>query len=1071
MTTHNNNIDNQSVFFTICSKNFLAHSKVLFNSIKEQYPNAKLYLGLCDKIDNSIDQSSEMFEFILLEQLDIPNLDEMSRTYNITEFNTAIKPFVFLYLFEKLGHKNVVYLDPDILVVDKLEEVDNLLACGSEAILTPHILSPAESNQLDDQKFLLFGVYNLGFLALSNTSNVINYLHWWSRRLQKQCIIKIEAGIFVDQKWCDLLPAFVEKTNILRHPGYNVAYWNLPQRTITQTGNTWFSNNQPLRFVHFSGNKIDDGNTFSRHSSEVTVDNIGDLKLLLDYYREQVYKNGHEFYRKLPYAYSWNGSAGVNLHTPDNLDMANTSETISSSNRSVKSAKKYNLKAKVVTTLNALPVAKQLSGGYIPLLKKVWRSYKLNGINHVKSKVVDLSSYKQNPGTVVSEASSNHHLKKILLLDWAIPKPDQDAASIYTFLLLKIFKSQGYSVSLLPCNLKYEETYSKQLASEGIDVFYYPQVTSIAQWLEDNAANFDICVLSRGPVVWPYLKTIKKAAPNLKLIFNSIDLHHLRELRQAALSNDEALKTSAEKTRDQEYELIRTCDLTFLISTDEAYIVRENLPEAPITVLPLVYDSIPGANKAIAFQDRSDILFIGSFPHLPNIDAIEYFVEQVLPHLVKLNPLIKLKIAGANPPPSISKYADNPNIEILGFVTDLKPLYDSIKLSIAPLRFGAGIKGKIAGSMCYGVPSIATSLAAEGMGLTDNHNILIADSPIEFAQKINNAYSDEALWKRISQNSHEYALNNYSYQVIQKRVANLLWTLNEGWSPLQSSYEIDSWDSYQTHHKKQIKTYIHRQKVEQDFLPEDHESAFNTFGKCAVCNQQTEYLTSFMYSTCNAPNGKPMPNWREHMQCKHCKLVNRVRASMHALHTLCPPKRDSKIYITEQVTSTYSWLKHRYAYLQGSEYLGEGILPGSIVNQIRHENIMELSFDDNSFDYFLSFDVLEHVPDPIAGFKEAYRVLNEGGVMLFTVPFAYDSKNDIIRASMTESGELIHHLPPEYHGNPVDPEGGALCFRYFGWAMLDELRNVGFKQAKAIAYWSAEQGYLGKEQYLFVATK
>jgi glycosyltransferase involved in cell wall biosynthesis len=1069
-----NPVNKNNIFFTICSKNFLAHAKVLFNSVKEHYPNALFYLALCDQVDDCFDPALEPFTFIYLDQLHIPNLSEMAQDYNITEFNTAIKPFVFLHLFKNHDVKNVIYLDPDLLIINKLEEVDQLLSQGVEAILTPHILNPAETNQLDDQKFLLFGIYNLGFLALSNTTSVIKYLQWWSRKLQKQCVINIEEGIFVDQKWCDLLPAFVDKTHILRHAGYNVAYWNLPQRSIRKINNSWFANDETLRFVHFSGNKIDDETVFSRHSQEVTIQNIGDLVLLLNDYREQVYANGHEFYRKLPYAFNWNGKAGVNLHTPDTLDMAETIKPESTqAQEKIMPIKKYNLKSKIVTTLNAVPVAMQLSGGYRSLAKKAWRSYRTNGLNHVKNIIVNLSSYKINPQTTPRNLPTlpNKEIKSILVMDWAIPKPDQDAASIYTFLLLKIFKSQGYEVSFLPCNLKYEETYSESLTQEGINAYYYPQATSIQQWLEENISQFDICVLSRGPVVWPYLKTIRSIAPTIKLIFNTIDLHYIREQRQGKLTKNEAQIKFSQTLRDQEYELINTCDLTLLISTDEAYTVRENLPQAKIAVLPLVYDSIPGASKVIPFKNRKDILFIGSFPHFPNIDAIEYFVEQILPILVKLDPTIKLKIIGSNPPDSILKLANNPNIEILGFVKDLQPLYDNIKLSIAPLRFGAGIKGKIANSMCYGVPTVATTLAGEGMGLVDNQTIIIADTPNDFAHKIFETYNDEHLWNKISENSYKFALSHYSYEVIQRKVTNLLWALNEGWNPIQSFYEIDSWSAYQAHNKKLNTNYIKRLKIEQDLLPEDHISAFSTVGICEICSMETEFISSFMYTTCNAPNGKAMPNWREHMQCKHCQLVNRVRASLHALHTFYPPNRDSKIYITEQVTSTYAWLKKRYINLQGSEYLGDQFSSGEIKNNIRHENIMELSFDENQFDYFLSFDVLEHVPNPLKGFSEAYRVLNRNGILMFTVPFAYDSEEDIVRATLTESGELIHHLPPEYHGNPVDPEGGALSYRDFGWKLLDELRTIGFNDVRAVAYWSKEQGYLGREQFLFIARK
>lgn len=207
------------------------------------------------------------------------------------------------------------------------------------------------------------------------------------------------------------------------------------------------------------------------------------------------------------------------------------------------------------------------------------------------------------------------------------------------------------------------------------------------------------------------------------------------------------------------------------------------------------------------------------------------------------------------------------------------------------------------------------------------------------------------------------------------------------------------------------------------------------------------------------------------MQCEHCGLVNRMRAALNALHTYAPPETSSQIYITERLTRTYQWLAERYPRLQGSEYFGPTHQPGSIVDGIRHEDVMNLSFADGSFDRVLSFDVLEHVPDPDRAFSALFRVLKPGGVLIFSVPFSSDSAVDIVRATLEQDGNVTHHMPAEYHGNPVDPEGGALCFRYFGWEALDKLRSVGFRSVRCFAYWSAEQGYLGREQYLFLAVK
>ena len=1069
-----------SAFFTICSKNFLAHARALFNSVRPHYPNSRFFVVLCDRVDSFFDPTQEPFEFIFLEELNLTNLAEMASRYNITEFNTAVKPYAFIQLIKGFHFDSVVYLDPDLFFVDKMQELDQLLADGAEAVLTPHILQPAEHDEVHDGKMLLYGIYNLGFLALRNTPAVNVFLQWWARRLERDCVIRLDEGLFVDQKWADLLPAFVPGARVLHHPGYNVAYWNLPQRKITRKGDRWFANDQPLRFVHFSGNQLDNLTTFSRHSQQVTINNIGDLRELLDAYRQEVYKQGHAFYRSLPYAYSWDGEAEINLHTPKELDLSSReARLVTPVEDSADVATRHlypfaGLRRRYSVLRQAVPTAKRLSGGWKPLFRRAWRAYRQHGWHHVKLKAVELSGFRAPPSMLVvhqadETSEGGRNSMRLLYLDWAIPKPDQDAASVTAKLLLQIFDSIGYNVTFVPCSLKYEECYYEDLVAANIEIIVYPATQSVNEWLKDNAKNFDVCVMARGPVVWPYLETIKACAPNLRLIFNTVDLHYLRELRQAELANDEVARQSALELRDQELELIDKCDLTILLSNDELYTVRELRPEAPLTVLPIVFKDISGADQG--YEQRRHILFIGSFPHKPNIDAVIFFAKLVFPIIKRQIPDICFKVIGANPPEAIQRLAEVPGIDILGFVKDLDPVFADIRLTVAPLRYGAGIKGKIGTSLCYGVPCVATPIAVEGMGLTAGKNVLVGETPEQFASAVCDAYLNAEIWKSLSREGHKFALENYSVEVVKDRVYNLLFAVTNGWQPIHNVVEIDRWESFQKHSVKMDNEYERRLLREQALLPTDGSDSFRTPGFCCVCGTHTSFLTSFMFSTGITPDGRPMPNWREHMQCEHCGLVNRIRAAINALHIYAPPKPDSQIYITERVTKTYHWFAARYQRLQGSEYFGSSYHPGASVDGIRHEDLMYLSFPDSSFDRVLSFDVLEHVSDPYRAFRELFRVLNPGGVLIFTVPFSSQSQVDIVRASLSEDCTIVHHLPPEYHGNPLDPEGGALAFRYFGWEMMSRLRDIGFKNVRCLAYWSEQQGYLGREQTLFIATK
>jgi SAM-dependent methyltransferase len=183
------------------------------------------------------------------------------------------------------------------------------------------------------------------------------------------------------------------------------------------------------------------------------------------------------------------------------------------------------------------------------------------------------------------------------------------------------------------------------------------------------------------------------------------------------------------------------------------------------------------------------------------------------------------------------------------------------------------------------------------------------------------------------------------------------------------------------------------------------------------------------------------------------------------------PTADARLYVTEQTTPLFRHLGRGFRNAVGSEYLGRKVPLGATLNGVRNEDLTALTFADGSFDYVVSLDVLEHVPDDRAAFSECYRCLAPGGVLLFTAPFDLASRENIVRARMTEDGSVGHIRTPEYHGNPVDPEKGALCYRYFGWEVIQQLEAVGFVDVQALVYWSRDLAYLGGDQVIFTARK
>lgn len=305
----------ETAFFTICAKNYVSYAHTLFDSLKKHYPGGTFYLVLADRLEGARIDLGEGVKILEAEDLPVDDLARMAFRYDITEFSTAIKPASFKYIFDIGEQESVVYIDPDILVVSPLEEMHQLLEKGAQAVLTPHICEPVDDgDKPDDVSMLRAGVYNLGFLALRRSKAVNSVLDWWHGRLTKDCRIALEEGLFVDQKWIDLLPSFLEDTAILRHPGYNAAYWNLMQRHIEYADGKWFCNKKPLRFFHFSGIDLKNDRVFSKHQSRFDMNNIGDLRKLAKDYRQQILNNGQENFSRLPYAYG-KTSSGENIPT------------------------------------------------------------------------------------------------------------------------------------------------------------------------------------------------------------------------------------------------------------------------------------------------------------------------------------------------------------------------------------------------------------------------------------------------------------------------------------------------------------------------------------------------------------------------------------------------------------------------------------------------------------------------------------------------------------------------------------------------------------------------------------
>lgn len=293
-----------TVYFSICSANYLPLARTLHASLTKHEPGAAFVLFLADEVPAALSAEALPFEVVEARQLGIENFADMAFRYDIMEFNTAIKPFCFLHLMDRSPNARVVYLDPDIYVTGALDELTKQFDAGAELILTPHALAPLDDGyDPDDQRIMQTGAYNLGFAAMQDSADTRVLLHWWASHMRTRCISDLPGGLFVDQKFMDMAPAFVEQTHILRHRGYNAAYWNLHERPIKKDGPHYLAGPDPLVFFHFSGVDRKDPNVFSRHQNRFSAATIGDALPLLDAYKEQLRVHDDEDWSSVPYAY------------------------------------------------------------------------------------------------------------------------------------------------------------------------------------------------------------------------------------------------------------------------------------------------------------------------------------------------------------------------------------------------------------------------------------------------------------------------------------------------------------------------------------------------------------------------------------------------------------------------------------------------------------------------------------------------------------------------------------------------------------------------------------------------
>ncbi len=377
------------------------------------------------------------------------------------------------------------------------------------------------------------------------------------------------------------------------------------------------------------------------------------------------------------------------------------------------------------------------------------------------------------PGTRPHLARDRAASHRALIIDWATPMPDHDSGSVDIFNLVRMLRRLGIAATFAGHrDLDYWGAYTDGLQKLGAQVLYAPYVDSLAGYLKQAGRHFDYVLVHRVGVFTDLAADLRKLCRNARILFHTVDLHHLREERQAHTEQSEKLKQQAQVTKQAELRLARQADAIVVVSGHEQALLQQAVPDRPVFHLPLIRD-IPGTGAA-GFEQRQGIAFIGNYLHAPNLDAVRYFVREIWPALHAKVPGAELILGGAQMPPEIEQLGTTDGVTAIGYVEDLAALFNRIRLTIAPLRYGAGAKGKVVSSLCHGVPVVATPIAAEGMNLRDGRDILIAGDRAQWLQHLERAYCDAAVWQGLSSTGLEAMRKSHSLEAGTRALQEIL---------------------------------------------------------------------------------------------------------------------------------------------------------------------------------------------------------------------------------------------------------------------------------------------------------
>ena len=368
----------------------------------------------------------------------------------------------------------------------------------------------------------------------------------------------------------------------------------------------------------------------------------------------------------------------------------------------------------------------------------------------------------------IESAARSNYQRRILLIDHQIPTPDQDSGSVRIFGIMSSLIDLKQHVTFLPKNGLKKLGSCEKLQEIGVEVLWGDE-QEMAELISERAESFDVVWISRpGPAIH-FFNNFKELLPNVPIIYDTVDLHFQRIRSEAQLNVSEVLYTDSLKSEIDELDIISRSSMAVAVSDVEKKLLNERT-STPVRVISNVHELV---SSTTFLSSRSDLLFVGGFAHKPNEDAVAWFIEEIFPIVIRSLPDCRLRIVGSRAPQWLLELQHS-NIEVFGWVENLDEIYLKSRLSIAPLRYGAGVKGKVGESLSMSTPIVLTDIAAEGMYLEDAKHALIANHPEDFAKAIIKLMTDDSLWESISANGKKHIEEKFGVSALNNSLAGLL---------------------------------------------------------------------------------------------------------------------------------------------------------------------------------------------------------------------------------------------------------------------------------------------------------